>query len=248
MTYPIIAITAGRINKQAAPSEMQQVVSGCDVDYIDSVVRAGGAPVLIPRHANTDMVRAVVEGVDGILFTGGGDVASLLYGQEPHPAAKYQDAARDAAEIVAAKTAIELGIPVLGVCRGIQVLNVALGGTLVQDIPTQVDSPVLHYTKSYAPIAAHTVDVEPETLLAKLLGTTVEPVNSYHHQAVDKVADGLRVNARAKDGVVEGLEFADGRPLLAVQYHPEELAAESPRFQLYFDWLITEARRFQASK
>ncbi|HEY3331893.1 MAG TPA: gamma-glutamyl-gamma-aminobutyrate hydrolase family protein [Capsulimonadaceae bacterium] len=243
MSYPIIAITAGRINKPTLPSEMQQVVSGCDVDYIESVVRAGGAPILIPRHTDIEAARAVVAVADGVLFTGGGDVCSLLYGEEPHRAVKYQDPARDAAEVAIALAAIERGIPIVGVCRGIQILNVALGGTLIQDIPSQVDGAMLHYTKSFAPVAVHSIDIEPGTLLEKLLGAPTAPVNSYHHQAVGRVAEGLKVNARARDGVIEGIEFADGRPLLAVQYHPEELSADDQQFQLYFDWLITEARR-----
>ncbi len=245
MTYPIIAITAGQILRPAQAGEMQQTTTGCSTDYVDAVVRAGGAPLVIPRHTDPEAVRAIVALVDGVLFTGGGDVCSLAYGKEPHPSLTLQDPARDVAEIAAATAALERGVPILGICRGIQLLNVALGGTLVQDVPSQVDGALQHYTHSLAPIAVHTIDIEAGTLLERLLGASTAPVNSYHHQAVDDLGDGLRVNARARDGVIEGVEAADGRPLLALQYHPEELAATDVAFQVYFNWLIGEALQFQ---
>jgi len=245
MTHPIIAITAGRIVGPAASSELQMVTTGCDVDYVDAIVRAGGAPFVIPRHANIEAVRAVVALADGLLVTGGGDICSLLYGEEPHASTKYQDPIRDGSEIVAIQSAASRGVPVLGICRGLQILNVAFGGTLIQDIPSRVPGAVLHDNKGLVPVEAHTIDIEPGTLLENLLETRVTTVNSYHHQSADRIGDGLRVNARARDGVVEGLELADGGDVLAVQYHPEELARDEARFQVYFNWLIKRANQFK---
>jgi putative glutamine amidotransferase len=248
MTKPIIAITAGRILRPARQGELQLVATGCSTDYVEAVVRAGGAPLVIPRHSDEDAVRAVVAVADAILFTGGGDVCALAYGCEPHPSLGLQDPVRDAAEIAAARFALDKGMPVLGICRGIQLLNVALGGTLVQDVPSQVPNALQHYTHSLAPFASHTIDIEPGTLLAKLVGSAATTVNSYHHQAVAKVGEGLRVNARARDGVVEGVEAVDGRPVLGVQFHPEELAGSDAKAQVYFDWLMGEAAEYRHRK
>jgi len=248
MGKPIIVVTVGRRNLAAGTQDMQQVFTGCDIDYIDSVVRAGGAPVILPIHTDMDSVRSVVNFADGIVFTGGGDICSLEYGQEPHRALMYQDPSRDRQELEAFRIALDRGVPILGVCRGIQLVNVALGGTLIQDIPSQVKHPNQHYTHSLTPMAGHTIDVEPGTVLASLLGTETSTVNSYHHQAVDMLGQDLRVNARARDGVVEGVESATGNAILAIQYHPEELTASSETNRVYFNWLIEQASEYQRRK
>jgi gamma-glutamyl-gamma-aminobutyrate hydrolase PuuD len=121
------------------------------------------------------------------------------------------------------------------------VLNVAFGGSLVQDVPSQVPEVILHYSYALEPWLVHTVDIEDGSLLARIFGTTSMMVNSYHHQAVKDIGDGLRVNCRARDGVIEGVEAVDGRPILGVQFHPEELTAPYPEFQPLFDWLVREA-------
>jgi gamma-glutamyl-gamma-aminobutyrate hydrolase PuuD len=238
---PIILVTAGKQNPATPRGEVQVVTAGCDVDYIQSVVRAGGAPVILPCVADPEAVRAVVQAVDGVLLTGGGDIVSLAYGEEPHPTSKLQDPARDAMEFEVTRRALERELPVLGVCRGVQVLNVAQGGTLIQDVPSQVPGAVKHYSEGLDTVLLHTVEIEADTLLARVLGTTSMAVNSWHHQAVREAGQGLRVNSRARDGVIEGLEAADGRPILGVQFHPEECTATYPQFQALFDWLVREA-------
>ena len=185
---------------------------------------------------------AAVAVVDGLLLSGGGDIVSLRYGQEPHPAGKYQDPVRDAMEAAALEHSLDRGIPILAICRGIQVLNVALGGTLIQDIPTQVQNPLLHYVRGAPePVLVHTLTIEPDTLLARALGTTSTASNSWHHQAVARVAPGLRVNCRSADDVIEGIEAEDGRPILGIQCHPEDVAEDYPLFRKLFDWLVREA-------
>lgn len=239
---PLIAITVGRRNEKAAQTQMQAVIAGCNMDYVRGVMRAGGAPILVPSVDDTAALEAILAVAHGVLLTGGGDVLSLAYGEEPHPRSGYQDPDRDAMELMVARRAIERGIPVLGVCRGIQVLNVALGGTLIQDIPSQVPGALLHYAKPLDPSPVHTVEIEPESLLKRLVDGNTLAVNSYHHQAIKDLARGLRVNCRARDGVIEGVEAADDRPILAVQFHPEELADRNPQMQVFFDWLIRSAR------
>jgi putative glutamine amidotransferase len=185
--------------------------------------------------------------VDGLLLSGGGDLVSLLYGEEPHIATLNQDPVRDGMEFEALRIALDAGLPVLAICRGMEVLNVALGGTLVQDIPSKVPDAIQHYTHARDTVLSHTIDIEEGTRLARVLGPTSTPVNSWHHQGVGDVGKGLRVNSRARDGVVEGIEADDDRPVLAVQFHPEDCAEDYPVFQRLFDWLVAEAAGKQAS-
>ena len=214
---------------------------GCPLEYVESIERAGGAPILLPRTADKDVIASVMATIDGLLLSGGSDVVSLAYGCEPHPKAIHQDPIRDQMETEAIREAVESRLPILGICRGIQSLNVALGGTLVQDIPSGVPGAIQHYTRERESVLVHTIDIDAGSLLERVLGSTCTPVNSWHHQAVGEPAAPLHVNSRARDGVIEGLEAADGRPILAVQCHPEDCSEDHPQFQKFFDWLIKEA-------
>lgn len=239
---PIIAISAGTRNEAALSTHIQTVVTGTNVHYVQAIVRAGGAPVVIPVITDEAALAAIVGMADGVLLTGGGDISSLAFGEEPHRTARYHDPARDTMEMTVTHLALERGLPLLGVCRGIQLLNVALGGTLIQDIPSQVPDACNHYAQPVAPTLLHSVAIEPDSLLARVMGSETTAVNSYHHQAVSRLGRGLRVNCRARDGVIEGVESSENKPLLAVQFHPEEIADRYPAFQAPFDWLISAAR------
>ena len=242
MSKPIIGITTGRRNEAADAGVRASPVAGIPMAYPQAVQRSGGAPVLLPRCDDQEVIDAAVARIDALLLTGGGDVVSLRYGAEPHPTSGGQDPVRDAAEIFAVHAALARGLPILGICRGIQLLNVALGGTLVQDIPQQVPGACQHSSQVVEAALIHTVDIEPDSLLARVLGTTSTGVNSTHHQAVDRLAPGLRITARARDGVVEAVESADAsRPILAVQWHPETISQDYPLFQRIFDWLVQAA-------
>ncbi|MEN6357339.1 MAG: gamma-glutamyl-gamma-aminobutyrate hydrolase family protein [Armatimonadota bacterium] len=243
MSKPIILLTAGRQNLYTPRREVQTIWAGCDVDYIKAVLRSGGAPVLMPHIADKDSVHAALSAADGIIFTGGGDVISMAYGEQPHPKSALQDPARDEMEFEAVRTAIEMGLPILGICRGIQVINVALGGSLVQDISSQVPDAVKHYSAGLAPMLLHDVEVVPGSLLAGIVGSTSMSVNSWHHQSVKEIGRGLKVNCRAADGVIEGIESDEDKPILAMQCHPEEIASDYPLFQRFFDWLIEKASK-----
>lgn len=238
---PLIVVTVGKQNQATARGEVQAITTGCNVDYVNAVLRSGGAPVLLPRMAERDAIRVIVEAADGVILTGGGDVVSLAYGEEPHERSKYQDPVRDEMEFEVVKVAMERDLPVLGICRGMQVLNVALGGTLIQDIPSQVPGAVKHYSEGLHTVLLHSIDIEKNSLLARVLDTDEMAINSWHHQAVKDVGRGMRINCCSRDGVAEGMEAADGRPILAVQFHPEECAATYPRFQSLFDWIVGEA-------
>jgi putative glutamine amidotransferase len=248
MDKPIILISVGKQNHAAVWNEVQTSTTGCDVQYVESVLRAGGVPVLLPRMNDVDAIRAAASMAHAVIFTGGGDIVSLSYGEEPHRAAKWPDLTRDEMELTLVRVAAELQLPVLGICRGMQLLNVAAGGTLIQDIPSEYPEAHQHSSDALEPIAAHTVEIEPESLLASVLGSARIHVNSTHHQAVKEVGVGLRVTARSRDGLVEGIEADNGRVLAGVQWHPEELSATDGPSRALFNWIVDEARRYQEQK
>ncbi|TMC12383.1 MAG: gamma-glutamyl-gamma-aminobutyrate hydrolase family protein [Chloroflexi bacterium] len=205
---PLIGITCGTISG-SGPAKYGQNQS-----YVRAVEEAGGIPLLIPPQAS---IEELFEILDGILFTGGGDLEPTLYDSEDR-GSEGIDADRDQLEIGLAKRAAEAGKPMFGICRGQQVINVALGGGLLQDVDEHSQEEARHEV-------THQVEVAPGSRLAKLVGRLVE-VNTFHHQVVDpdRVGDGLKVSAFSADGrrFIEGLESEDGR-ILAVQWHPEEL-------------------------
>ena len=190
-------------------------------DYLESVKRAGGEPRVLSVDAPPTL-----DGLDGVLFTGGGDVDPTHYGDMRHPGTHEPDAARDAFELALAKLALAKGTPLLAVCRGLQVVNVAAGGTLIQDIPAQVNQPHGHQIDSPSYALAHEVWVTPGTALARVMQEELKDgevlqVNSRHHQAVGKAAEGFTISATAPDGVVEAIERPGARFCVGVQWHPE---------------------------
>lgn len=204
-------------------------------EYAINVSATGGLPVHLPLDA--DPV-ALVERLDGLLLAGGEDVNPARYGQSAGPHTGPCSDERDTFELALATAAIERGIPVLGVCRGAQVLNVLRGGTLIQHLP---DSGPISHVPGERPRRelAHTIRTEPGTLLRALYGE--EPVvNTFHHQAVDVVGEGIRVTAIATDGVIEGIEYLDA-PVVATQWHPEVFDADP-----IFAWLVAASRDFAA--
>jgi putative glutamine amidotransferase len=205
---------------------------GQGYDYCRSVALAGGAPLLIPLELGSDAWRSAYERLDGILFPGGVDVNPCYYGEQPHPQLGQVDDALDEAELLLARWVLADHRPVLAICRGIQLINVAAGGTLYQDLPSQVPNALCHacYPPTYPRDArAHTVDVVPDTRLAAILGEGELWTNSRHHQAVKDVAPGFAVTARTSDGVIEAIEQVDALFLVGVQWHPENLATEDPQ-------------------
>ena len=197
--------------------------------YPNAIQLAGGAPILLPLVGNQTILRTLYEAIDGLLLTGGGDVAVEYYGAADSGNLTYVDTRRDHGEFALTRWALADDMPVLGICRGIQVLNVAAGGTLVQDIPSERPGALIHRTPlSVAPSTlAHAVHVRSGSLLAGSLGLEGRvhdiPVNSTHHQAVADLAPGFVVSARSPDGVTEGIESRGGTFALGVQWHPERL-------------------------
>jgi len=197
--------------------------------YVEAVRRAGGAPVLLPVSSDPDALRPPYALLAGLLLAGGGDVLPQHYGQTAQCRLMAVDEERDEAELLLARWALEDDLPTLAICRGIQVLNVALGGTLIQDIPSQVAGALVHHPGPAAPRERpqHTVSVPAGSKLAAALGRPAAQVavNSFHHQALLAVAPSLRAVAHAPDGIIEGLERPDRSFVIGVQWHPEEMAA-----------------------
>jgi gamma-glutamyl-gamma-aminobutyrate hydrolase PuuD len=208
------------------------------LDYVDSVERAGGRPVLIPP--SEDGIEETLDALDGIVFSGGADVDPALYGAEPHPETDAPQARRDAAELALLRAALERDVPVLAVCRGVQLLNVVRGGDLVQHLPEELG----HDDHKQVPgvFAEHPVEVKEGTRLAAMIGARSE-VTSHHHQGLGRIGDGLVETAWARDGTLEALEDPSRRFAIGVQWHPE--ASED---RALFDNLVAEARAYRAGR
>jgi putative glutamine amidotransferase len=213
-------------------------------DYEEAIVRAGGEVRVV--DCGKDAPADVVASADGILLPGGGDILPSIYGEAAHPTYSPAEPGRDEYEIELTRRALDADLPVLAICRGIQVLNVARGGTLVQDIPDEFRDAVNH-TLNEPPIAiAHDVWITANTLLERLLRERLDgdacPVNSRHHQAVKRPADGFLVSATAPDGVVEAIEDPRRRFCLGVQWHPENFY-RTGEFREIFETFLAAARR-----
>jgi putative glutamine amidotransferase len=192
-------------------------------------------PVLVPLGEDETAVRAVVSLAHGLLVTGGVDISPGVYGEATLPECGEIDPLRDLADRWALQEALSRGLPVFGICRGIQSLAAFLGGSLSQDIPG-------HRQTEARNVPTQDVAVEEGTLLARIVGAGAFPVNTFHHQAVRRVPSGFCVSARAADGTVEGLEAADGAFRLGVQWHPEDLAPKYAPHQALFDAFVEAAR------
>jgi len=213
-------------------------------DYTTAVEKAGGVPLLIPVVENVDTLERVLDLVDALLFTGGNDVDPYWYGENPRPGLGALNPDRDRCEMWLMRNALSRDLPVLGICRGLQVLNVAAGGTLYQDLKTERPAGINH-TVLEAPKwhTAHRVTIEEGTTLFSVYNTRYLRVNSLNHQAVKSLGEGLRVAASADDGLTEAVEASNGRFVVGVQWHPEMMIEKEPTAALLFLRLIEEARR-----
>lgn len=240
MRTPVIGIT-GYADRSARPPNISTFALART--YVRAVTSMGGAPVILPPYLEHPLLRGVFNGIDGLILSGGGDIHPASFGDKDQGLLWRVDQKRDELELSLAQWALSEDLPVLAICRGIQVLNVAAGGTLIQDIPTQVPDALSHSCVAGRPLPkiAHTVDIEAGTRLAALVGSGSIGVNSAHHQAADVVGDGLLAVARATDGIIEGLE-APGHPFcIGVQWHPEVMIESTPSMRQLFGGLIEAA-------
>jgi putative glutamine amidotransferase len=225
-----IGITSSPIHHEGLALE------SVNVAYVDAVVHAGGMPVLLPVLA-PELAATALDGVDGLLLSGGGDIDPRAYGAVPVEEVYGVDRRRDAYELALAHAALDQNLPVLGICRGHQLLNVALGGTLIQHVPELTE--FNHQEKERFAEVIHHVRVDPDSLVASVLGTDQLGVNTLHHQAVAQPGAGLRVVATSDDGLIEAVEHEDRR-VIGVQWHPELLQVRTDQRRLV-EWLVDEA-------
>lgn len=211
--------------------------------YIQAIQQAGGIPIMIPIDLDTADVARVFDVVDAVLLPGGGDVDPAFYGAPMSDLVKRIDQDRDRVEIWAAQTAVAQKKPLLAICRGHQVLNVALGGTLWADLPNQMPGALPHDFDNTHPrnYAAHPVSIAPDSHLAGYLGATETAVNSLHHQGIRDLAPELRAVATAPDGLIEAVEVPDHPFAIGVQWHPEWLVADNPTMARLFQAFVTAA-------
>ena len=239
---PIIGITAnyGEYGTQLAEA------------YYESVRQAGGVPVVLPASLDVDGMEDFLLSVDGLLFSGGADINPLMFGEEPEQNLHGICPQRDFQELLLMKRALDKQIPVLGICRGIQVLAVAMGGTVVQDIYSSAlyEKPLLKHNQDLArPFASHTVEVDSGSILSTLFNSSRLEVNSFHHQAVANPGKGMKVTAKSPDGVVEAIESDEFKSVLGVQWHPESFyQTKGAPMKPIFDWLVGEAMEYKEAR
>jgi putative glutamine amidotransferase len=242
LSSPLIGITTSRVYNRYGFSQIAVTEA-----YVKAVSRAGGTPLLIPLGLPDAAYPTLLEHLDGILFTGGGDVQPERYGGQPHPLVSEIDPDRDRVEISLLKDCLTGNKPFLGICRGLQLINVAMGGSLYEDLQMQHPLAQRHqfFPEKPRTFPAHGVQIEPESRLAGILGSTQTEVNSLHHQGVRQLAAGLLASAHAPDGVIEAFELPDYPFGLAVQWHPEWMQDRESMRALFqaFNQAALQARR-----
>ncbi|MDD6525680.1 MAG: gamma-glutamyl-gamma-aminobutyrate hydrolase family protein [Firmicutes bacterium] len=202
-------------------------------NYSDSIIKAGGIPVIIPMHRNEEVIKALVEKLDGVLLTGGKDVNPLIYNEQPHVLCKQTMMERDRYEALVLKYAHERKIPVLGICRGCQFINVYFGGSLYQDNSLCDSNTIDHNQKEAYHCPSHSINVREGSFLYDIFGE-VGLVNSFHHQSIKRVAKGFKKIAISNDGIIEGIEGIRW-PIVGLQFHPEMMHDADVKMQMIFD-------------
>lgn len=239
---PVIGITANFRDGNAALAEA----------YYASVIEAGGSPLIIPPYANREALVEALRHVDALLLTGGADIDPRYMGEEPDYTLLHSiNPKRDEQELLLARLADDRALPILGICRGVQVLAVAFGGKVYQDQQAGMKRELLVHDQEPAErhVATHDVVIAGGSRLAALFGRATLPVNTFHHQSVSLVPEGFSVTATAPDGVIEGIEAVDGRSIIGVQWHPESFIMNGDRCMMpLFSWLVGEARLYRRAR
>ena len=218
--------------------------------YYSSIIEAGGIPMVIPPFDNDGLLLGILDKVDGILLTGGGDINPLFVDEEPVRELHEINPWRDRQELLLTRLAANRQIPVLGICRGIQVMNAALGGSIYQDIYSQAEGKLIKHSQDLdRSTASHSIRIEKDSLLYGIMHAESLPVNSFHHQAVKEAAPGFRVSGTAPDGIIEAIESTEYKSMLGVQWHPECFILNGNEYMMpLFTWLVDEAESFASAK
>lgn len=241
MEKPLIGISANiLISETGMFPGMERAYVNCD--YVNSVVAGGGVPVILPVIEGDEAIEAQMKNIDGLILSGGYDVNPLLYGEEPAKSQEFIYPEIDEHDIRLIKSAYRMSKPILGICKGIQVLNVAFGGTLYQDLSHIEECFIKHSQNSRRDMAGHTVEILKHSKLNEILGDSIQ-TNSFHHQAVKDIAPNFIANAWSKDGVIEGIEMQGNAFVLGVQWHPEGMYKKHPAMVKLFKAFIDASRK-----
>jgi len=234
---PVIGITGGYNEENRRLSLNER--------YFEAVMRAGGLPVMLPQTSDEETIGALLDQIDGLLLSGGVDVHPSRYGEETLPACGTICEKRDAFELAATKLALERNMPIFGVCRGIQVLAVAMGATLFQDIESQLGLPAAQH-KQGEPYddPVHTVRFKEGGLFERVTKTQLMPTNSMHHQSIKEAGDRLRIEGITMDGIIEAVCSKDNEAVFGVQFHPEFLAHYSDFAARLFTYFVEKAAEY----
>ena len=224
--------------------------SSARTTYTESVIQTGGTPMLIPVTTDSIVLVDIISRLDGIILIGGADIHPSYYNEEPIEQLGEVDSLRDVYDISLIRLAAQRGVPMLGICRGEQLINVAFGGTLYQDIPAQhPDTTVRHNQEEPSSVPTHAVNLLPDSEMARITGETQLFTNTHHHQAVKQVAPGFRITAWATDSIPEAIENIEGKPIWGVQFHPEALTVAGDSISArFFYFLVDKAITFRKSK
>ncbi len=240
MSFPLIGIST----YQGTNDEGNPIIA-LQQAYVKAITNAGGIPILIPSILNKEMDQVVLKHLDGVLFTGGGDIANEVFNGVPHPQVGNIDSERDSLELSLLKSIIDEGKPFLGICRGFQVLVVGLGGSLYTHIGDQMTGSIKHdyYPNVPRTYLAHKVKIDNGSRLGEILGATDISVNSLHHQGAKVIPAALKPVAYAPDGLVEAVELPKHPFFLGVQWHPEWLVDQPETKQLFWNFVDTARNR-----
>lgn len=206
--------------------------------YVDSVVRSGGVPFIMPICENENIIKKMIENVDGVIMTGGVDIHPFKFNEEPNPKIGEISKERDDFDFLIMKHAFENNKPIFGICRGIQLINVFFGGTLIQDINSQKNTKILHSQTAPRDVATHKIKIKKDSIISDIFGTSAE-VNSFHHQAINKLSKDFKITSEANDGIVESIEYKKkDRFIFGVQWHPECMTEKDEKMQNIFSMFV----------
>jgi putative glutamine amidotransferase len=233
MKKPVIGINSSRVIKHET-AYSHSVIESLSNDYVESVIKAGGVPVILPILSDEESIRRQIELLDGVILSGGVDINPLVYNEEPSPKLGYIFPDKDTFDLLIVKIACELNKPILAICRGHQILNIAFGGTLYQDLSDMEGCYIKHQQQTKDGAATHTIDITPNSILHSILGSSIV-TNTFHHQAIKDLAPGFKVTAYSKDNVIEAIEQCDKKFVVGVQFHPEIMTAYNDKnmFKLF---------------
>lgn len=231
---PVIGITCQNENL------INRSINRINTTYVNAILEAGGVPIIIPIQRNIKVISNYVNIIDGLLLSGGEDISSLYFGEEPIREVEEICHDRDMTELELFRIAYEMKIPIMGICRGHQLINVALGGKNYQDIYKQIPSIGGHTCDYNLQEGYHSIEISPDSVMNEIFHKERITVNSLHHQAIKEPGDNLKVTARAMDGVIEAVESTNDNFILGVQFHPEAMAGKHKEFKNLFSYFINK--------